>query len=74
MRAEEVIVNTDSELLVRQLNKEYKVKDVGLKFLYEQVLHLLSGFNRYEIRHIKRSENKGADRLAGKAIPRELFF
>lgn len=74
LRAEEVIINTDSELLAKQLNKEYKIKDKDLKVLYEQVRHLLTGFKKYEIRRINRTENKGADKLANKAIGRESLF
>ncbi|MDP2942514.1 MAG: ribonuclease HI family protein [Candidatus Omnitrophota bacterium] len=74
LRADEVIINTDSELLAKQLSKEYKTKDAGLKPLYEQVSHLLTGFKKYEIKHIDRSENKGADRLANKAVGEKSLF
>ncbi len=74
LRADEVIINTDSELLAKQLSKEYKTKDKGLKPLYEQVLHLLTGFKRYEIKHISRSDNKGADKLVNKAVDQESLF
>ncbi len=74
LRADEIIINTDSELLAKQLSKEYKTKDAGLKPLYEQVSHLLTGFKKYEIKHIDRSENKGADRLANKAVGEESLF
>ncbi len=74
LRADEVIINTDSELLAKQLNKEYKIKDVVLKPLYEQAKHLLTGFKKYEIKHINRTENKGADKLANKAIGQESLF
>ena len=74
LRADEVIINTDSELLAKQLSKEYKTKDAGLKPLYEQVSHLLTGFKKYEIKHIDRSENKEADRLANKAVGEESLF
>lgn len=74
LRADEVMVNTDSELLAKQLSKEYKTKDAGLKPLYEQVSHLLTGFKKYEIKHIDRSGNKGADKLANKAIGEESLF
>lgn len=66
--AKEVIINTDSELLARQLNRIYKVKDADLKRLFNQVVHLRGGFSRFEIKHINRSENKGADKLAARAI------
>lgn len=68
LRASEVIVKTDSELLARQLNGAYKVKSQNLKLLYAQVQHLFGGFRRVEIRHIPREENRGADKLASKAI------
>jgi len=74
LRADEVIINTDSELLAKQLRREYKIKNAGLKMLYRQVGHLLGGFDKHEVRHIDRSENKGADRLADKAIGQESLF
>jgi len=73
-RADEVIINTDSELLAKQLKREYKIKDADLKILYGQVAHLLGGFDKYEVKQIDRSENKGADRLANKAIGEESLF
>ncbi len=74
LRADEVIINTDSELLAKQLSKEYKTKDAGLKPLNGQASHLLTGFKKYEIRRIDRSENKGADRLANRAVNEESLF
>jgi len=74
LRAEEVIINTDSELMAKQLKKEYKIKNADLKMLYGQLGHLLGGFDKYEINHIDRSQNKGADRLANKAIGQESLF
>ncbi len=74
LRADEIIINTDSELLAKQLGKEYKIKDAVLKSLYEQVRHLLTGFKKYEIKHINRTENKGADKLANKSISQESLF
>ncbi|MFA5094616.1 MAG: ribonuclease HI family protein [Candidatus Omnitrophota bacterium] len=74
LRADEVIINCDSELMVKQVKKEYRVKDKGLKPLSGQVEHLLSGFSKYEINHIDRSLNKGADRLADKAVGEESLF
>ena len=74
LRADEVIINTDSELLAKQLKKEYKIKDADLKILNRQVVHLLDGFKKFEINRIDRSRNKGADRLADKAIGQESLF
>jgi len=74
LRADEVIINCDSELMVKQIKKEYKVRDKYLKPLNGQVEHLLSGFGKYEINHIDRSLNKGADRLADRAVGEESLF
>lgn len=67
-KAESVKVNTDSQLLHRQLKKEYKVKKPHILALYNQTLHLLSAFREKEINFISRKENRGADKLANLAI------
>ena len=64
----DVIVHSDSELLVKQLNGEYRVKNSNLKPYYEQFLHLRTGFNRLEVKQISRGENKESDKLANCAI------
>lgn len=65
--ARSVTVLTDSELVVRQLNREYKIKDAGLKPLFLVAEHLRKLFREFEIRHIPREENTAADKLAGEA-------
>lgn len=65
---EEVEIYADSELMVKQLNGEYKVKNEGLKPHYEKVKNLLKNFKKVLIRHIPREENKRADELANEAI------
>jgi len=67
-KSNSVIINTDSELLVKQLNGEYKVKNEDLKQLFNRVRRLLKGFKQVQINHIDRSKNKGADKLATKAV------
>lgn len=64
----QIRVQSDSQLLVRQLNGEYRVKDEKLKTLFERATSLLRQFERYRILHVPREENKLADRLANKAI------
>lgn len=64
----ELILYSDSELMVRQLKKEYKVKNEGLKPLYTKALLTLSQFRRYTIMYVPREKNKLADSLANKAI------
>jgi ribonuclease HI len=67
-KAGSVTINTDSELLVKQLNGEYKVKDEKLKYLFRQAQRLLKGFRHVQINHVQRDKNKGADKLATKAV------
>ncbi len=66
--AEEIVIYMDSELLAKQLNGEYKVKDEKMKILFEKALGILKNFKSFEIKHIDREKNKEADRLANKAI------
>jgi ribonuclease HI len=67
LNVEDVIVNLDSELVVRQINGKYRVKNKGLLPLFAEVIHLLKQFKCYNIYHIPREENKEADLLAKKA-------
>ncbi len=71
LNAEGVKVNSDSELLCRQLNKEYKVKSPHIQGLYKQVLHLSSAFKEFSVKHIRSEDNRGADKLANLAIKEE---
>ncbi len=61
-------INTDSQLLARQLNKIYKVKHPGIINLYNRAVHLLTGFEQVVIKHIPREENCLADKLATDAV------
>jgi ribonuclease HI len=64
-----LIVHSDSELMVRQINGEYKVKDENIRKYYQKVLKLVDGeSHQFEVKHIPRSENSEADRLANKGI------
>lgn len=62
----------DSELVVKQLNGEYKVKHEGIKPLYNQIKKLSSNFREINFRHIPRQKNKIADRLVNEAIDSNL--
>ncbi len=68
LKASELIIHTDSELMVKQLNGEYKVKDPNMKMLFDKSLNLLKRLESFEIKHIERSKNKDADKLVNKAI------
>lgn len=64
-----LVVHSDSELLVRQVNGQYRVKDPGLKKHHEEVRRLLSSLPcQVEVRHIPREQNSEADRLANRGI------
>lgn len=58
----------DSELVVKQLNREYKVKDKDLAPLFVQVWNLSLGFKRVIFQHVPREKNKEADKLVNEAI------
>ena len=58
----------DSELVVRQVNGQYKVKDAGLKPLHAQACLLLSRFHEVDVRHVRREQNADADALVNQAI------
>ncbi len=66
--AETVKVCLDSELIVKQLNGLYRVKNAGLIPLYRKACSLLSKFRKYDISHVRREENSEADSLAKKAV------
>lgn len=66
--AASVTVLADSELLVRQLNGQYKVKAEGLRPLFLEASRRLRGFPDVRVAHVRREENRDADRLANRAI------
>ncbi len=69
----EIVVQTDSELMERQLNGAYKVKDENLKKLYVKAKSLMISLPiKISIIHVMRSFNKEADLLANKAIDAHL--
>ena len=63
----------DSELLVNQMKGSYKVKNETLKGLMNEVKKLLSYFDSYTVKHIDRSQNYMADKLANEAIDQATF-
>ncbi len=66
--AHDLDIRSDSELLVRQLKGEYRVKSADLKPLYERAVKLLEGFKAWQIRHVPREHNRRADELANRAM------
>jgi ribonuclease HI len=65
--ADELDLVGDSELIVRQVKGEYKVKDPALRELHARVRHALVG-PRWSIRHVRREENAAADALVNAAL------
>ena len=64
----ELILHSDSELLVRQLAGRYKVKAPHLRRLHERALRMRRAIPRLELRHVRREGNRDADRLVNRAI------
>jgi ribonuclease HI len=58
----------DSELIVRQVKGEYKVKDEALGELHRQVREALEDFDEWSIRHVRREDNSEADRLVNEEL------
>lgn len=65
-------VNTDSELLARQISGQYKVREPSLKLLHNYSNYLIARFHSFGISHIPRELNAHADRLANQAIDEYL--
>ncbi len=68
--AKEVDFYLDSELVVKQLNQEYKVKNQDLAPLFVQVYNASLSFKKIKFYHVRREFNKEADRLANEAMDR----
>ena len=68
LKAEEVIVKSDSELMCQQVAGLYKVKHEHIKPLFEQVKHLSMGFKHFRLEHVRREQNVEADKLSRQGI------
>ncbi|MCX5713613.1 MAG: ribonuclease HI family protein [Candidatus Omnitrophica bacterium] len=68
LKAESLVIYSDSQLVCRQIKKEYKVKSINIIGLYNQAQRLLSAFKEISIKNIPREENRGADKLANLAV------
>ena len=64
-------VRLDSELVVKQLRGEYRVKHAGLQPLYHRARQLLRAFSEVDIRHVPRKQNALADRLVNRLLDQE---
>lgn len=66
--ARNVEVRADSELVVKQINGQYRVKNAAIQPLYQQVVKLIGKLESFKIAHIPRAKNAEADALANKAL------
>jgi ribonuclease HI len=69
--ASELELIGDSELVVRQVEGRYKVKDSTMKELHSEVKRALAPFESWSIRHVRRADNADADRLVNAALDGE---
>jgi ribonuclease HI len=66
--ADEIELVGDSELVVKQVRGEYRVKDAALKELHNRVRQKLERFDDWSIRHVRREDNEHADRLVNETL------
>jgi len=66
--AEQLMVFSDSKLLVNQINGQYKVKSEQIRPLFQQAVNLLGEFTNWKVQHISREKNKEADKLVNQAL------
>ena len=67
-RCEELQVYADSELVVRQVNGQYRVHNEGIRLLYDSAMRWKALIPRFSIHHVRREENTEADKLANLAM------
>ncbi len=73
-KGSEVKCFADSELMVKQLNHEYKIQNEGIKPLFFEIWNLMLDFKKVEVFHIRREENQQADKLANEAMDKGFNF
>ena len=66
--ASSVALYADSELVIKQLKGEYKVKHPVMKERHQEAMRLLAGFKAWRAAHVPRERNKVADQLANEAL------
>ena len=66
--ADDVEVVNDSELVARQIGGQYRVKQDHLKPLHREVMDALRGFERWQVRSVRREHNKRADELVNEEL------
>jgi ribonuclease HI len=69
--AREVQVVNDSELVARQIGGQYKVKNAGLRPLWQETMEALRSFDSWSVENVPRAQNARADELVNEALDRE---
>lgn len=69
--ATQVQVYGDSELIIKQVRGEYRVKDAGLKPLHAEARSALAAMQTWKLDHVRREQNAGADALVNQALDAE---
>ena len=64
----EVEVRMDSELIVRQMNNQYKISDEKMQIMYVEVHNLILDFKKVTFNHVPREQNKLADKMVNEAL------
>lgn len=72
LKIKKIVCYLDSELVVKQVNHDYKVKDPDLAKLFLQVWNLQHEFEKIEFKHVRREKNKEADKLVNQAIDKHF--
>lgn len=67
-QVKQVLVKADSQLMVKQMVGEYRVKNENIKPLYKKAKELEQLFENVSYEHVRREQNKDADRLANEAM------
>jgi ribonuclease HI len=73
-RCEELHVFADSELVVKQITGDYQVKNENIRLLYDAALRWIALIPRFSISHVRREQNKEADKLANLAMDKHKNF
>ena len=68
LRAGKLVIKLDSELVVRQIEGRYKVKNEGLRPYHARAVELITGFPSFTIKHVRRDKNKEADKLVNDTL------
>jgi ribonuclease HI len=66
--ADQVYINTDSQLMAEQISGNYRVRNANIKPLFEEAMQSLAAFKSFSVDHIPRERNSEADVLANEAL------